>query len=341
MSQVSSVSLANLIDLSRALRHSLKAGLSLVEVFRQQSRKGSGANRQLAQSITAQLENGEALEDALKKHENVLPPLFISLVSVGEQSGNMPEIFHELEKYFQLQQKMRRQFYGQIAWPAIQLVAAIFVIAAIPFVLGFFGSTYDPLGLGLMGTTGAITILVVCFGTLAAVIGTIWLLPRVLRGRAAVDRFWLSLPVLGACLQAFALNRLCVALRLTLESGMSTVKATRLTLEATGNEAFKLTAPAVVSRIKKGKDLTSALAATQLLPDEFRGILANAEEAGTLTEVLRHQADHYEEEGRRKLTVLTMAASALVWLLVAGMIIFVIFRLFTSYLSELDKLSNF
>src|SRR3954447_8090237 len=61
------VPLDSLVLLCRALRHGLSAGLSLLDVFRQQALKGSAAVRPVAAEITGYLEKGESLEDALKE----------------------------------------------------------------------------------------------------------------------------------------------------------------------------------------------------------------------------------------------------------------------------------
>src|SRR5204862_8182030 len=174
------------------------------------------------------------LERALKKHKTAFPPLFLSLASVGEQSGNMPEIFAELEKYFRLQQQLRRQFWGQISWPLIQFVIGVFVLAGMIFVLGLFNSSYDPLGLGLTGTSGAVGFLVIIWGSVGLLIGLYFFLTRTMRHKAKVDAWLLRLPAVGPCLQALALQRFCLALRLTTETGMPIAQAMRLSLRATG-----------------------------------------------------------------------------------------------------------
>src|SRR5689334_18003695 len=123
------LSLSNLIELCRVLRHYLGAGLSLVQVFRQQARSGPRALRPLAERIASSLEAGSSLEAALKRDQDCFPPLFRSLASVGERSGSLPEIFGELEKYYLRQQQLRRQFLAKITWPVFQFFAAIAVLA--------------------------------------------------------------------------------------------------------------------------------------------------------------------------------------------------------------------
>ncbi len=341
MFQTARLPLASLIELCRSLRHYLGAGLTLRDVFRQQARKGPPPVRALAESISTDLEKGEALEDVLKKHRAGLPPLFVALASVGEQSGNLPEVFGELEKYFLLQQKLLRQFRSQITWPLFQYFVAILVIAAIPLLLGMFNSSFDPLGFGVSGTTGALLILAIGYGGFALVVLAVLAVPRMLKQKAMVDRVLLHVPLVGPCLEALALTRLCLALRLILETGMSVIQAVKLSFRATGNEAFIERTDAVTAALRRGNDLSESLAASGMLPQDFQYILANAEEAGTIPEVLHHQAEHYNDVARERLTLLTTGAGWAVWFLVACMLIFLILRLASSYLAALNQFSHF
>src|SRR5262249_35261877 len=111
------LSLSDLIELCRVLRHYLGAGLVLVDVFRQRAARGRPGVRPAAGRIAAALEQGDSLEDALKPEEGVFPPLFVSLVRVGERTGMLPEVCGELEKFFSRQLKLKRDFIAQITWP--------------------------------------------------------------------------------------------------------------------------------------------------------------------------------------------------------------------------------
>ena len=51
---------------------------------------------------------------------------------------------------------------------------------------------------------------------------------------------------------------------------------------------------------------------------------------------MTQQADHYQEEAGRRMTILTIAATWLVWLGVAALIIFMIFRIALTYIGMLD-----
>jgi type IV pilus assembly protein PilC len=327
-----------LIDLCRALRHYLGAGLTLRDVFRQQAAKGSAAVRPVAARISDGLESGDGLKELLKKETAAFPPLFTSLATVGEQTGMLPEVFRELEKYFQLQLRLRRQFLSQIAWPAFQLVTAIFVVAGLIWLLGLIGGEYDPIGLGTGGDR-ALLFLVCAFGLLGALFG-LYLGARRVLGAGVLDGWLLRLPVIGPCLQALAVTRFCLALRLTLETAMPIARALRLSFRATGNAAFEAAGEKAQKAVKSGEELTVALAETRLFPEQFQQVLAVGEESGRLTEVLEHQGEQYAEESERRLKALAAAAGWGVWMAVAGIIIFCIFRIALSYVHMIDEAAS-
>jgi type IV pilus assembly protein PilC len=328
------LSLSTMAELCRTLRHYLGAGLTLRDVFRQQAAKGRPAVRPVAARISEGVESGEALEDMLRKETAVFPPLFVALATVGEQTGMLPEVFRELEKYYQLQDRLRKQFLSQIAWPAFQLIAAIFVIAGLIWILGLLGGAFDPIGLGT-GTGPALGFLCSAFGLIGGVLALYVVAKRMLR-QGLLDGLILRLPVVGPCLEAFAITRFCLALRLTLESAMPIARALRLSFRATGNDAFAAVSDVAERAVKSGSDLTVALAKTRVFPEQFRLVIAVGEESGRLTDVLEQQGEQYAEESERRLKALAAAAAWGVWLVVAGIIVFCIFRIALSYIGMIN-----
>jgi type IV pilus assembly protein PilC len=299
----------------------------------------------VAGRVAQTLEGGGDLEEALTQEGDVFPPMFLALSNVGEQTGMLPEVFGELEKYYTRQQALRRQFWAQATWPVIQFVLAILVVAGLILVLGMLpqgagpnGERFDPLGLGLSGPSGALIFLGCVGGILGGLFAAYLIATRVLKKREGVDAFFLRIPVVGPCLRALALARFSLALRLTTETGMAIQRALRLSLRATGNYAFMAASPAIEGAVKAGDDITLALDKSGLFPEEYRNVIAVAEEAGRLNEVLRQQADHYDEESGRRLKTLTSVAGSAVWLFVGGLIVVVIFRIFLNYLSILDSI---
>jgi type IV pilus assembly protein PilC len=338
---------AELIELCRALRYGLGAGIMLREVMDLLAARGTRRVRALAGEISKELRSGWSLQDALAKHQRTLPPLFISLATVGEESGNLPEVFGEMERYYVLQQKLSREFREQIAGPLLQFTAAILVVALLIYIMGLLppipgpeggNKPLDPLGLGLSGPRGALVFLGSVCGILAAAAALFYLVRRLMSRRAVVERVLLLVPGIGPCLQALAITRFCIAGRLMFETSLSVVKTLRLAFLATDNPAFVAVSPRVEASLRQGNSINTSFSRANIFPEKFLSAVGMGEESGRLPEAFRHQAEEYDDEARRRLGWLTRLGSWLVWLGVAVVIVTCIFRIFThAYLANLER----
>ena len=336
--------LTALVSLCQAFRVSLAAGLSLVDVFRQQAKKGPLVARPVIGRISDRLNQGESIEDILKVEGKAFPPLLVGMVAVGETAGALPEVFRELENYYREQLTLRRQFLTQIVWPVIQFVGAIGVITALILILGMLPGAenpdkpaFDPLGFGV-GPKGALKFLAMVAALLGGLVFIYWFATKALGARGTVHRFLLHVPAIGPCLRALALSRFCLAMKLTMDSELSTHKAIRRSLIATGNGAFEDCADTASSRIKKGDDVSQALTRCGVFPEDFLHVVATGEEAGQLPEVMGQQSRHYQEVASMAMKVLTTFASFAVWGMVAILIIWAIFRIAMSVFGVYDGL---
>jgi type IV pilus assembly protein PilC len=261
------------------------------------------------------------------------------MASIGEESGSLPEVFTELEKYYMLQQKLKRQFISQISWPVVQLVIAIGTITFTILIIGMLASNsdeaFDITGFGV-GPFAAVRFLAIVFLVFATLAGIYFGGKHLTRQKGVIDGFLLRLPVIGPCIRAFALTRFCIGLRLTMETGMPITRAVDLSLRATDNDAFLSKSEKVRDALSEGEELAPSLKETRLFPEDFENILANAEEAGRMTQVLEHQAKYYEEESSRRLTILASVAGYGVWLVVAIFLVIMIFKMWFKYLGLLD-----
>ncbi len=329
--------LGGLIDLCRALRHQLAAGLTLRDVFRQQARKGLYGVRPVAERISQKLEAGDSLEDALREEQKYFPPLFLALAGVGEHTGHLPEIFGMLENYYLMEQRFWRQFWSACTLPILQFFGAIGIIAFMLLVLGFLGSPIDPLGVGT-GPAGALRFVVAVLTPLAVLIVAYALLSRSLEQKAVADLVIMRLPAVGPLVESLSLSRLCLALHLTLDTSLPAPRALELSLRGTGNAAYVKKTRVVQEALRNGDTLHEALVAANIFPDDFLHLVAVGEEGGRVPEIMLTRAKQYEEQAELRLKVLARVAGFGVWLVVAMFIIFLIFRLAGVYFNAISNI---
>jgi type II secretory pathway component PulF len=73
-----------------------------------------------------------------------------------------------------------------------------------------------------------------------------------------------------------------------------------------------------------------------VFPRDFLEAVEVGEQTGQLSETLATLSDHYQEEGREAVRMLTRIAGGMIWLMVTGLIVLLIFRLFMFYLGVLN-----
>lgn len=326
----SGIPLASLVTLCHSLRVSHGAGLTLVQAFSQQAKKGPFAARAVCGRIADRLKDGESLEDVLREEGRPFPTLFVSMVSVGEQSGNLPEIFRALEEYYREMLTLRREFIARSIWPIMQFCGAVVVITLLILILGMISNdpetAFDPIGLGV-GMFGALKFLALVAGFLTFLFGGYFIATRVLGKTATVHRMLLAIPVIGPCIQALALTRLSLAMSLTMDTSLSAPKAMRQSLAATGNGAYDACGNSVAAAVKDGDTIAVALGNTGMFPEEFVAAVDTAEETGQLPEVMERQSRQYQEIASLRLKALTVAATIAVWAGVAILIVWAILRI--------------
>jgi type II secretory pathway component PulF len=121
--------------------------------------------------------------------------------------------------------------------------------------------------------------------------------------------------------------RMTLGLELTLDSGMSLKQAIPLSLAASDNALFADQAKPILSDIKGGSSLTDAFRARAVFSDELLDVLENAEEAGKVPEAMKQFSAELAERAEHQLALLNQALGWVVWLVVAGIIIFFILRI--------------
>ena len=326
--------------LCRSLATLLDSGVS---VFKALAVAGDKAGTRVARetaAVSADVRAGHDLSDSLKRRGRAFPPLMRDLVRVAEASGTLPETLRALSEHFENTVRLRKAFVSQIAWPVFQLTAAVLIIALVIWVLGVVsgitGAEVDPLGFGLIGTSGALVWLGLTFGTAAAAFAAWKLAARTLAGRRLFDPLLLAIPVVGTCRRNFALARFSWAFALTQDSGMDVKRCLAASLPATGNGAFEAAYPAVWSRVAAGETLTDALAATGLFPRDYLHIFEVGEQTGSIPETLHRVGPQLEADARRSLSALVSALGWVVWGLVAAFITFLIFRLAAFYVGMIN-----
>jgi type IV pilus assembly protein PilC len=328
----------HLVGLCRRLSTSLEAGIDARTVWAREAQRASGFLKSHLLDISDAVNQGQSLTDALAPTRDYFPPLFRELVAVGEQTGHLDAVFAQLADHYQSQLTMRRTFLGVIAWPIIELVLSLGVIALAIWLPSAMGLQVDLLGFGLTGNRG-LAIYVLSLATIAA---SVWLIVRAAR-RGAVwtrpfQRLLLRIPGIGGPLQTLALSRLAWTLHLTMNTSMDVRRSLALSLRSTQNPRYIAQIPTIDAEIVGGNSIHESFRAAGGFPADFLDTLAVGEQSGKMVESMGTLARQYQDRARIAMAALAVVAGVAVMMMIAGLIIAMIFRIYiTSYLGPINE----
>jgi len=332
----------------KSLATMLHAGVSLLKALDTLAKRtGNARCRRNLMDVRQQVQQGTDIAAAMRAQGRYFPDLTIDMIHVGEQTGQLPEVLDRLADHYENNVRLRRTFLGLIAWPVIQLVAAILIVGFLIWILGIIAETRgggdpprDILGLGLLGTRGAVIWFTGSFGTIFGVLAGYFIASNVFRQQRALDSLLLAIPVVGGCMRSFAIARFSWAFALTQQTGMPIARCLDASLRATNNGAFAGASRGVQDDVLGGEELSTALGATHLFPDDYLQMVQVAETSGTVPETLQRLSPQFEDSARRSLVILATVAGWAVWVVVAGLIIFLIISFFVQYAGMINDAAS-
>jgi type II secretory pathway component PulF len=336
------MSLKQLAAFSHRAATSLLAGIDERSICAREAKNARGfAARRNLETISQTVNQGGTLTEGLAETGDFFPPLFREMVYVGEQSGHLGEVLKQLSEHYQNQLTLRRNFLSAITWPAVELSLAVGIIGALIWLLGFINNDpkhpqVDPLGWGLIGDDGLIK-----YSATVAVIGVslALVIRAVARGMLwtrPLQRVLLHIPKLGSALESVALARLTWVMSQTMNTSMDLRRSLKLSLQSTRNAWYIDRIDQIDAEIAAGNSIHEAFSAAGGFPEDFLATLHAAEHSGSLVESMAHISNEYQDQAKAALNVMATIGGFAVWVVVAMIIIFMIFRLAMFYVGVLN-----
>lgn len=324
-------------DLLGRLAITLNAGLDLRKAWAAEVRRMPARWQPRLRQGSEALESGRMLSEALAA-TGLFPPLVLGMVSVGDLTGRDVDTLRELARVIEHGVRTARQLRSSLAWPVFQLVLALGVMGLLIVLAGMIrlegGKPFDLLGLGLVGIPGLIRFGLILAGL--AVAGTIGfrLLLASWRAHGPVRQLLDWLPLIGPAARASEVAAWSRAASLAAGAGLDAGRLVQLAGSVAPGLAIE---PRwIEGRLLAGDTLADALQASGRFPTVLTEGVAVGETSGTTAEVLARLSDQFADDARRGFEAAAKAAGGGVWLAVAGLIVLVIYRVFSFYVDMIQ-----
>ena len=340
MARISQTQMAKLFN---RLATSYTAGIDLRTAYQRETETGSPSYRINAKQVYKGLKDGRPLADSMALADGYFPELAVSVVKAGEAGGRLEESFSRLGKHYENLVKFRTNFLAAIAWPAFELVFAIFLVGGLMAICDSILRAMEkqPINWLLMGsTTGNVLAYFVLVALLFA--GLTVLILGTSRGWFGTlpMQIAMKIPLIGKTITALAMSRFAWTMSVAENAGMSAVETADLALRATDNFFYDRLRPKVNKHIQSGVSFYRAFKSTDSIPDDVLIYIDNGETAGQLAETMTRCSEELQQRAERNLKAIGTIGFVLMMMLTAGLVLLIVVFAMSGYIGMLNDLSK-
>jgi type IV pilus assembly protein PilC len=319
------ISMRDIVIFTRQFSTMINAGLPLVQamgILADQSENPS--LREVTKQVVFDVESGNTVADALRKHPNAFSELYVNMVAAGEAGGILDTILMRLAIFMEKNDALVRKVKGAMIYPGvIMTVAGGAIVVLLVFVIPTFQRMFAEAGIALplptqivIGMSNGLQKWWWAIG--AGIFALFYMIKKYYatnNGKLVIDRLMLKAPVLGDVLRKSAVSRFTRTLGTLIGSGVSILDGLEITAKTSGNRVIQDAIMESRASIAGGETISAPLKKSQVFPPMVISMINVGEQTGGLDEMLTKIADFYDEE-------VDAAVSGLLALMEPAMIVF-------------------
>lgn len=327
---VSKVKMKDLQIFTRQFATLINSGIPVVDALKILSEGlRSGILKDAALKVKKSIEQGKKLSDSMATVPNVFDRFYSNMVHAGEEAGILDGILARLATYMEKNDKIKQQVKGAMVYPAVIVVVAMFVIAAIlVFIIPKFQEFFNQAGkepplLTTMVVALSNTMIKFWYVLIGATAAAPFVIKAYLNtpgGKATFETFIFKAPIFGEIVRKSAVARMTRTLGTLLSSGVGLIEAIEIAARTSGNIVVERSLIRCKDSVLQGKAFATPLARDKVFPDMVVQMIAVGEQSGTLDTMLNKIADFYEDEVETAVKALTSLIEPLLMVVLGGII---------------------
>lgn len=320
----------------------LKAGMPLVQSLEILRRRVANPHfKSVLDDVYERVRSGSSLSEAFESHGGLFPGVYTASLLAGEKSGSLEQVIRRYVAYVKVVSGVKRKTISALVYPAILLALSLVVVGIIVVrVVPEFGAFYEQFGAELPWSTRvivAVSALATSYFTLvvlALVAGVLafWAWLKRPGSRVRLDRWILSVPMLGPIAQKFSTSQAARTLATLLGGGIPLVNAIDVSARSIQNQFLARELTTAAQHVREGRSLAGAMSDSGAFPDVSIKMVEVGEQTGALQEMLNSLADFYDEEIEtslgRFITIIEPALLVIMGIVIAGLLLSLYMPLF-------------
>ncbi|MDG6773941.1 type II secretion system F family protein [Thiomicrorhabdus sp. ZW0627] len=303
------VSRKDMISITFQFEQLLKAGVPLMEIIDdlRESYENDAVKEMLA-GIYDSMQGGSTFSDALREYEDVFGNVYISLVSVGENTGRLDAILSDLANMLKWEDELISKAKKVMIYPAIVATVVIGVVIlmmvfVVPELLGFIRSMGGELGfatISLIATSEFIQDYLLELFITPIVIYMIlkWWRSKSENFKIKSDEKLLKVSIIGPVIYKLKLARIANSLAVMYGAGVSFTDSLKMTSAVAGNAYLERNIEYAVHFIQEGRPIHEAFQEAQVFPSMAIRMIRVGESSGQMDEALKNISYFYDREAK-------------------------------------------
>jgi len=262
--------------------------------------------KEAIKDIEERVIKGEQFSEALKMHPTIFNDLYVNMVKIGEETGNLKEVLETLAEQMKKDHDIRGKVKGALMYPAVIVVLMGMIgIVMMTFVLPKFSKVFNDMGMELPFMTK----IILSAGDYLALywyiipiaiflfVFSFLKLKKTKSGKKALDSFYIKLPIIGPLMIKLNTARTARILSSLIKSGVPIVKSLEILSTTITSHLYQKAVTLAAKEIQKGKTLKEALLPHgKIYSYLLIQMIEVGEETGKMGDVLADLADFYEGE---------------------------------------------
>jgi len=277
----------------------IKSALELIEEEQEKQ-----FHKNIIRKLKDDLVGGDSIWEAMQKVGHFTPYEYYS-VQIGEETGKVNQVLHQLYQYYQGKLRQRRQFVSALSYPVIILLTSI---GAVGFMLLFIVPMFDDVFKRFGGELPGLTKVIIQFSA-AVQANFLWIFLLiaasaffVYRNREALwmrkfsSRLVRRIPVIGKIVYSIQLARFCSSLALLLGSRVPIIRSINLVSQMVTFYPIQVTLEAIAEDIMNGQSLNHSMARFNVYNKRMVSLVKVGEEVNKLDVFFEKLSQQYSSD---------------------------------------------
>ena len=302
-----SVTTRDLIQFFIQLEQMQNAGIGLLEALNDAKSSADNATlRDIVTEIHKDVSEGASLSGSMKRYPDTFSPLYISLISAGEETGDLVSAYTKLISYLKWVDEMSTKVKKATKYPMILLFVIIITVGimmgvVVPQIVGFIANLDQELPFYTVWLVNTSEFFQSSWYMLVIVPMVLFIALKLLKAFSKefcyqLDKIILEAPVFGPIIRKINMARYAQTFGSLYASGIDVLKALSASRSTIGNLAIIGALEQVEESVLNGSSLSDSFAKSGEFPNLIIRMLKIGEESGNLSGTMEQVSDFYTKD---------------------------------------------